>query len=171
MAWGDTSNTSELEIGSPAWNAERDRLLLKWQASQQALAVAKETEMADRKAAAAFILPATENKAGMNNHDLGNGYTAKIGRKVNHKLVGGNEQIIAIEEQAEKVGNEGKFIIERLIKWTAELSVGEYNKLKKDAAEGSVAAKEVLKLVDTIIETSDGAPSLEIKAPKASLNG
>ncbi|WLJ71063.1 hypothetical protein [Sphingomonas phage Kimi] len=170
MAWGETPATPELVVGSPAWNAERDRLLLKWQESQKALAAAKETEMEDRKAAAAFVLDATEKKEGVNNHDLGHGYTAKVTRKVNYKLVGGNDKIIETEEAAEKVGNEGKFIIERLIKWTAELSVSEYKKLVADAKDGSVTATKVLEIVTPIVETTDGAPALEIKEPKAKLN-
>lgn len=170
MAWGETPAITEPAVGSPEWCAERDRLLLKWQESQKALAIAKETEMEDRKAAAAFVLDATEKKEGVNNHDLGGGYTAKVTRKVNYKLVGGNDKIIETEEAVEKVGNEGKFIIERLIKWTAELSVSEYKKLVADAKDGSATARKVLEIVTPIVETTDGAPALEIKEPKAKLN-
>jgi hypothetical protein len=171
MAWGDPVSPAVLTPGSPEWCAKRDEKLLAWDASKKALEVAKETEMNLRKEVGEFVFPTDGRKEGVNNHELGNGYTLKLGHKVNYKLVGPNDKIIEVEERAEKVGNEGKFIIERLITWKADISVTEYKKLKTDANEGSETAKEILKIVDEVVETSSGAPSLEIKEPKAKLNG
>lgn len=152
---------------SPEWIAERDKRLLAWQAAKEALAVAKEGEMSLRTAAASFMLPEDQRKSGVNNVELGNGYVAKLTHKINYNIVGANEAVETVQDEIEKVGNEGAFLADRLIKWTPELSLTEYKAL--DMANPSHV--KIKALVDTVLETKSGAPTLEIKEPKASLNG
>lgn len=141
----------------------RDVLLKSWENSKAVLERAKNTEMALRKAVGAFVFPAP--KEGVNTHDLGGGYALKLGHKLNYKLIGDIDKIEAIEEAAAKLGNEGEFLIERVIVWKAEFSKSEYNKLD----EGLPTHKEVKKLVDSVLEITPGSPTLEIKEPKATL--
>jgi hypothetical protein len=141
----------------------RDVLLKAWENSKAVLERAKNTEMSLRKSVGAFVFPTP--KEGVNNHDLGGGYTLKLGHKLNYKLVGDNDKLEEVEEKAAKLGNEGEFLIERIIVWKAEFSKSEYNKLD----EGLPTHKEVKKLVDSVLEISAGSPSLEIKEPKATL--
>lgn len=182
MAWGDTSSVlpvtpvtvtalPEREWTPEEWQAERDKLLMEWDAAKKASAAAVETECAIRVKVGEFVFPTETRKEGVNKHELGHGYELKLGHKVSYNLTGSNDGIIAVEEACGKVGNEGTFIVERLIKWTAELSVGEYKKLRTEAGDGSEIAKKVLEIVEPIIETKNGMPSLEIKEPRANTRG
>jgi hypothetical protein len=151
--------------GAPFNEAARDALLKRWEVTKAALEAAKNSEMEIRKAVGAYVFPTP--KEGVNNHDLGNGYTLKLGHKLNYKLRGDVEAIEAVEDKCEALGNEGKFLVERIIVWKADFSKSEYNKL--DASLPTHSA--VKKLVDEILEITPGSPSLEIKEPKASLRG
>ncbi len=173
MSWGNPVASTEVDLKTlpqtdPRWIAERDRLLSAWEASKDVLTRAKETEMSDRTAFADFAFPVTERKSGVNKLDLNHGYVAKLGHKVNYKIVASNQAVEDAEEIAPKLGNEAQFLFERIITWEAKFSVGEYNKLD---TVNSAEHKKVKELVDTLIEVSNGTPSLEIVAPKATLNG
>ncbi len=160
--WGNpgTDATPAIDV------AERDRRLMVWDQAKKVLEAAKNSEMEARKAVAEYVFPTP--KEGMNNHDLGNGYTLKMGHKINYSLNAPNDEIDAIEERAAKeAGNEGTFLIERIITWKANFSVGEYKKLDPSLP----AHRKVKELVDTVLQTTTGSPSLEIKEPKATLNG
>ena len=145
--------------------AKRDELLLAWQAASAALENAKVAETQARAEVVKLMFdgkPATE---GTNNFDLGNGYMLKIVGKVNYNLSESAKPKnpamkpwatrMALNE-IEKLGNEGKFIAERLVKWSPELSLTEYRAL----------APQYKAIIDTALTTSDGMPSVEIVAPK-----
>ena len=174
MAWGNpVASAEEVDISKlpqtdPRWIAERDRLLMTWENSKSVLAAAKESEMADRLAFSNFAFPIEGRKSGVNKLELGNGYVAKLGHKVNFKIVAANKAVEDAEELAPTLGNEAVFLFERIITWTPNFSVGEYNKLLPNDSEEHRKVKE---LIDTLIETSNGTPSLEIVEPKATLNG
>lgn len=162
-----TSNETIVGViaGVPFSEAARDRLLTEWDNAKAVLERAKASEMVVRQAVASYVFPnATE---GMNNHELGGGYVLKLGHKLNYNLTAPNDEIDAIEEEAAKLGNEGTFLIERIITWKANFSVGEYKKLDKSLP----LHVQVKALVDKALEIKSGAPSLEIKPPKATLNG
>lgn len=144
--------------------AARDMLLEAWEHSKVVLERAKETEMELRKASFAYTF--VDAKEGTNRVDLGGGYSLKGVRKVNYKIAASNDQVDEAEDKAAKIGNEGTFLFERIITWTPNFSKSEYNKLE----ESNPTHVEVKKLIDGLIETTDGAPTLEIEAPKAKLN-
>lgn len=155
--------------GSPEWIAERDKRLLAWKAAQDQLAAAKELEMSLREGVGEFVFPTDKRKSGVNNHDLGNGYTLKLGHKLNYNLVGKpetsdrNADVEAAMDRIEALGNEGAFLADRLIKWKPELSVSEYKELDAD----NPTHKAIKAIIDEILEIKPGAPSLEIREPKA----
>lgn len=148
------------------WLMKRDALLTEWENAKGVLERAKESEMEARKAVQAFAFGKTA-KVGMNNQPLAGGYELKFGRKVNHKISAENDAIDKAEDKAAEIGNRGTFLFERIIMWKPDFSLTEYKKL--DVSDPT--DKAVKELVDTLIEVTDGTGSLEIKAPKAKLNG
>lgn len=151
---------------NPAWLAERDALLAKWETAKATLEAAKNSEAEARKAVQAFAF-GPNAKEGMNNQELANGYVLKFGKKLNYKLDKSNDEIDKAEDAAAKIGNRGTFLFERIIVWKPEFSKSEYNKLATDDPT-DVAVK---KLIDGILTISEATGSLEIKEPKAKLNG
>lgn len=151
--------------GAPFDEKTRDLLLSRWNAAKVTLEAAKNSEMEVRKLVAAYVFPTP--KEGVNNHELGGGYVLKMGHKLNYRFGAPLEAIEAVEDKCIAIGNEGRFLVERIIVWKADFSKSEYNKLDTSLA----AHKAVKDLVDTILEITPGSPTLEIKEPKAKLNG
>lgn len=84
---------------------------------------------------------------------LGNGYKLKGKRPISYKL---SSDVDSALEAIAKVGNEGSFIADRLIKWSPSLSLTEYNAL----------SDEQRKIVDPCITTTPGLPVIEVVEPK-----
>lgn len=155
---GEVKNYSDAEF-----EAERTRLLVEWEAQKAALEVAKEKEMTARKAVVDFAFD--QNKtSGTERIELGNGYQAKAVKKINYGFVKDAEGKLnkrAIDKALEKIekigGAVGELIAERLVKWTPDLSLTEYKQLDE----------KYKKVIDEVIVTTEGAPTLEIIAPKA----
>ena len=154
---GEVKNYTEAEF-----IAERDRLLLSWEESKKALEVAKEKEMEQREAVVAFAFDPNK-ESGTERIELGNGYQAKAVKKVNYGFVkteDGKLNKAAIDKalsKIEKTGPAGELIAERLVKWTPDLSLTEYKQLPE----------KLKSIIDEVIVTSEGAPTLEIITPKA----
>lgn len=145
--------------------ARRDILLTQWQNSKTALEAAKEAEMSLRKECVAFCFDPNKKK-GTERIDLGNGWQAKAVKKINYGWIkngaGDDEKVdkVAIENalcEIEADGPVGALIASRLVKWTPDLSMTEYGQLPP----------KFKAIIDRVIVTSDGAPTLEIVAPKA----
>lgn len=154
---GEIKNYSEAE-----YLAERDRLLVDWQNKKAALEVAKEEEMAARKLAVMFMHDPSKSGT-TENVELGGGYKATMKVPVRYGFVQNAEgktdkaRIEKALSKIEKTGQAGELIAERLIKWTPELSLTEYKQLPDNFK----------KIIDDVIVTSEGTPTLEIKEPKA----
>ena len=154
---GEIKNYSEAE-----YLAERDRLLVDWQAKKAALEVAKEAEMDARKLAVMFMHDPSKSGT-TENVELGGGYKATMKVPVRYGFIqnaDGKTDKARIEKalsKIEKTGQAGELIAERLIKWTPELSLTEYKQLPDNFK----------KIIDDVIVTSEGTPTLEIKEPKA----
>ena len=157
MSW--TNQTAE-DIA----RAKRDELLLKWQNASAALENAKVAETQARLEVTQHLYPQGVPE-GTNNIDLGKGYTLKVVGKMNYNLSESAKPRnaamkpfatrVALNE-IEKLGNEGKFIAERLVKWQPELSLTEYRQL----------GDQYKKIIDTALTISPGIPSIEIVEPK-----
>jgi hypothetical protein len=143
------------------------RLIAQWDEAKAILERAKNSEMEARLMVGNYMFPLAGRKEGVNNEELSDGRVAKLGHKVNYKLKGDNDKIDEVIERCEGIGNEGAFLIERIISWEAKFSAGEYKKLEAD----NPTHQKVKKEIDTILEISNGTPSLEIREPKAKLNG
>lgn len=155
---GEVKNYTDAEF-----EAERTRLLVEWEAQKAALEVAKEKEMTARKAVVDFAFDPNKT-SGTERIELGNGYQAKAVKKINYGFVKDAEGKLnkrAIDKALEKIekigGPVGELIAERLVKWTPDLSLTEYKQLDE----------KYKKVIDEVIVTTEGAPTLEIIAPKA----
>lgn len=135
--------------------AKRDDLLARWEKASTQLQKFKTEEMELRNEFVKFACDSNK-KTGTENIDLSNGYKAKVVKKINYNV--NQENVNLALDQIENIGGEaGKLIAERLIKWKAELSKTEYDLLDP----------KYKLIIDQVITTSDGTPSLEIIAPKS----
>lgn len=136
-------------------DTQRDPLtiLTEWEQAETQLQHFKALELKLRNE---YVAVATDpNKlTGTQNIDLPNGYKATVVKKQNYNV---NQQMVndALDKM-ENISEEGKLLAERLIKWKAELSKTEYDKLPN----------QYKVIIDTCITVTPGTPSLEIKAPK-----
>lgn len=139
-------------------SSSKETVLAAWQAADALLDAAKANEMELRKEAFALYFPdATE---GTNNTPLDNGWKLKGVRTINYKL--DKLKAKATFDALCAVGNEGVHLAGLLFNWSAALSTGEYKKLDMSLTDHKAAKN----LIDEILTTSPGAPSLEIIAPK-----
>ena len=144
------------------YRAERDRLLIDWQFKSELLARAKDDEMKARKEVVNFAFNPDKN-SGTENIDLGNGWKLKAVKKINYGFVKGedgktNRQ--AIDEALQKIREStpsGLTVALNLVDWKPTLSISKYDVL----SPGDRA------IIDEVIVTTEGAPSLEIVAPKS----
>lgn len=139
----------------------RDQLLVSWQEAKEALEKAKEAEMFLRKKVVDFAFDPNK-QSGTENVDLGNGYKLKAVKKLNYGFIKNAENKLdkaAIDKalaKIEKDGAVGELIAERLVKWTPDLSLSEYKLLSEKHKT----------IIDSVIVTSEGSPTLEIVEPK-----
>ncbi len=144
---------------------DQDGMLLLHKTAKEQLDYWKEKEMEYRKICANFLVP--DKTEGMNNVELGNGFVAKVGIKYNYKLDSDNDKVWAGLEKIENLGNQGKFVADRLVSWHPSFLVTEYRQLQEDAKKDSPFAKDALKIINEFLTITDAAPTLEIKEPKA----
>ena len=142
----------------------RDELLVRHQQLKDDLDKAKEAEMNLRKYIVNRVFPdATE---GTNTLELGNGYKAKAVIKKNYNLDPDLDKVEATLDRIAKMGNEGAFIADRLVKWSADFLLTEYRKLEEEEATSAIK-KAIKKEVDSMLTITDAAPTFNIVEPKA----
>ena len=147
---------------SPYDAMTQDQVLIKWNELKKAVETAKEAEMDMRKYIVKRAFP--DGKEGTNTAALGNGYELKAGIKKNYKLDTDLDNVEKALDDIEKMGNEGAFIAERLVKWSADFLLTEYRKL--EAEDATDIQKKIKARIDSILTITDAAPTLEIKEPK-----
>lgn len=135
-----------------------DQVMLEWQKSKAELDACKEREAALRRAV--FEVKFPTKKEGTQRIELGNGYhlkavypmTYNCGTKPDDlaKVTNGLNELAAL-------GEEAKFIAQRVVKWMPEVSISEYRQLKP----------EYKMIVDKFVTIKPGSPQLEIEEPKA----
>lgn len=140
----------------------RDQVLVAWEAAKKTVEEAKAAEMELRKYIAKRAFPQAHE--GTNTLDLGNGYSLKAGIKFNYKLDSNLDKVEAALDRISKMGNEGAFLADRLVTWSADFKLTEYRPLCNDDATN--IQKAIRKEIESILTITDAAPSLEIKPPK-----
>lgn len=145
---------------------DKDGMLMLWERTKTQLTEIKELEMSYRKVCSNLLMSTVDQpKEGVNNIELGGGYVAKVTVKLNYSLDTNNDKVEDALNRIEAIGNEGRFIAERLINWKPTLSVTEYKTLMDDALT-SAAKKDMFNIMNEIVTITEGAPVLDIKAPK-----
>lgn len=139
----------------------RDKALLAWEASKKELEVAKEKEINLRKISVAFMHDPSKTGT-TENVELGNGYKARMKVPVRYSFVQKDgktdkQRIEKALQKIEKDGEVGELVAERLVKWTPDLSLTEYKQL----------SDKHRKIIDEVIVTTEGTPTLEIVEPKS----
>lgn len=160
--------TPEIEeaLNGHGYPLNKDGMLLLWQKSKDMLTKWKELEIEWRKVCAEFLVP--EKTEGTVNVELGAGYKAKVVHKYNYKLDSDNNKIWSALDKIGSIGNQGKFIAERLVSWTPNFLKTEYTTLQEEAANGSQDAKAILAIVEKeMLTITEAAPTLSIVEPKA----
>lgn len=156
----------EAHLMAHKYPINQDGMIMLWQETKRILDINKDFEMQFRKICAAFLVPAkTEGTVTV---PLGNDFNAKVNHKYNYKPNPENKVIWKALEKIEAIGNQGKFIAERLFSWSPNFLLTEYRKVQEDAEDGSEDAKKILKIInDEMITITDAAPTLDIVEPKA----
>ena len=154
----------EQQLANNNWPLTIDGLLMLHKRAKAFLDYWKEEEMSLRKIAAVELVPAKTE--GTTRVELGNGFQAKVNNKYNYKLANDNDVVWAGLERIEKLGNEGKFVAERLVSWQPNFLLTEYRQLQEDAEKGSEFAKAALKEIASFMTITDAAPELAIVEPK-----
>jgi hypothetical protein len=156
----------ERELINHKYPINTDGMIMLWDYWKRNLADAKEVEMNYRKICANFLAPAKTE--GTTTVELGNDYKAKVVNKFNYKLASDNEVVWAVLDKIGKIGNQGKFIADRLVSWHPTFLKEEYTTLQEEAEKGSEEAKTILKIIETeMLTITDAAPTLTIVEPKA----
>jgi hypothetical protein len=166
----DWTNTAGAQNAWPQpslnpWDGmNEDALLLLWQQKKDAIETAKAEEMDLRKYIVKREFP--QKTEGMNTKELGNGYQLKAGVKYNYKLAD-NDTVESTLEKLSNLGNAGSAISDRLVSWHPNFLLSEYRQLIEDKEKGSKFADDALRVINEMLTITEGAPTLEIKAPKA----
>lgn len=136
---------------------EQNVLTNQWLQAKTAAAAAIEMERSLRAQMVGSFFPnfATLER-GTHNFDLGNGYTLKYVKKVQFDVAKDVDVVDNMLDRLAKSGNSGAFQAERIVKWSAELSLSAYKELT--ATEKAI--------VDSVVTTKDATPSLELSEPK-----
>ena len=142
---------------------DQDALLMRWAALKKAVEAAKEQEMELRKYIVTRAFPNADE--GTNTIELGNGYKLKAVVKYNYNLAD-NDTVEAGLDAISKIGNDGKFIADRLVSWKPSFLKTEYTQLLDDKSKGSKIASDILDVVTTFLTIKDAAPTLDIVEPK-----
>ncbi len=142
---------------------DKDQVLLQWDHLKNKISSLKEEEIELRKYIVKRAFPDAEE--GTNKQELGNGYALKAVVKRNYKL-DENKKVIEGLDKIASIGNQGKFIAERLVNWTPKFLLSEYRTLQEEADDGSVEAIEIIKIISSFLTIDEATPSLEIVEPK-----
>ncbi len=136
---------------------QRNDAIQAWRNAKAALAKATVAEKLARAEMCKLGFP-TGLTEGTNTVDLGAGYKLKVVQPYNYNLDKTDDCKLtdAALDEIEKMGNEGAFISERLVKWKPELSVTEYRALDP----------KYKVVIDRVLTISPGSPQPEFIEPK-----
>lgn len=132
-------------------------LIMAWNNAKMQLEAAKKLEMELRSQVIESEFRNHKEK-GTENVELGSGYKLKAVFKLSYSFLNSNknDEVEKALIKLEKLGAEGKFVAERIVRFKPELSVTEYEKLDT----------KYRKIIDEVIVTKSATPSLELVEPK-----
>lgn len=142
-----------------------------WQSAKDELAAIKNEEMRLRKEVTEICFP--NPKKGTQRFEFANGFKLKLVHGWAYKLgdkdkIGEDGVKIAVADQVDAVldkiaelGAEGRLLAQRLVKWSPELVVSEY-----EALGNSSVGLEAKALIDAILTVEPKSPTLDLEPPK-----
>lgn len=151
---------------------QRNALIRSWIDAKSSRKTAEDHEMGLRTNVAGVLFP--KPSKGTQRYNLGNGYAVKMVYKLNYKLgdvetvnaagdkIPVNVQVEEMMDEIEKIGNEGQFLVDRLIKTSYSLSESEYAKLDMS----NPSHKAIKAAIDKLLTISPATPALEFEEPK-----
>lgn len=149
--------TPQATTAAPLTKEQKDKLLEDWQAAKTALAQWKQYEQELRT----YIVEHggifdPSKKKGTENVDIGNGYKLKSKKSITYKVANKKGEAIQMVQRLAALGEASAHKAKDLFRFDAELRVSKYGEL--DEVERA--------LVDEIITTKSGMPTLELVEPK-----
>lgn len=135
-----------------------DNVMVEWQKAKAELDACKEREVALRRAVFEVKFPTKQE--GTQRVDLGNGYKLKAVYPMTYNCGTKPDDLAKVTNglnELAAMGEEAKFIAQRVVKWMPEISITEYRQLKP----------EYKMVVDKFVTIKPGSPQLEIEEPKA----
>ena len=146
-------------IMTPVWpqTITKEQKLQQWLDAKKALDEAKAAEAVLRVAVIALYPFDEDVREGTQYIDLANGYKLKVVKKQNYKLANKENETDKALDKLEALGERGKLIAERLVKWSPELSISEYRLLGPDERG----------IIDEVLTVSPGLPTVELVEPKS----
>lgn len=151
---------------------ERNALIKSWLVAKTDRKTIENREVELRGQVSNVLFPTP--KKGTQRFQLGDGYAVKLVYKLNFKLgdaeatnaagdkIPVNVQVENLMDEIEKLGNEGAFLVDRLIKTKHELSESEYAKLD----ESNPTHKAIKAMIDKLLTITPATPALEFEEPK-----
>lgn len=136
-------------------SAEEEALILEWQLTDEQLTRVKQRELELRNEVIKTIFK-NYKETGVENFDLNQGYKLKATFKINYSLNNKDDAVDKALTKIENIGQYEKFVAAKLIQWKPQLVLSEYKEL----------SEECKKIIDEVITTSNGTPSLELVSPK-----
>lgn len=165
------SDTTAAYMSADAIKA-RDDIINAWLNAKTAFLVHQERERLARAEMVELLFPTP--KKGTQRFPLPAGYAVKLVQSYKYELckeekldAQGNkikvsDQVYLLEEEISRCGDEAPALLERLIKWTPELSGSEYEKL--DVTFPAQAA--IKQLIDAQLVIKPASPQVEFEEPK-----
>lgn len=150
-----------MTFGQANPTADRDALIVDWQRKKIALDAMREEELIARNKVVGYFFEDYTDKAGTENFDLTQGYKIKLVFAQNYSVPSAKngEAVKGVIEKLNKLGDDGKFIAERLFRWKPELSKTEWDAL----------SPSFKRIVSPIVTQKAALPTVEIVAPKAAV--
>lgn len=153
---------------------KRDRLLIAWKIRKQIATAEAAAEKVLRQEICEHLFPGNTTE-GTHRYELGNGYSVKYVYKNNYAIERDVDKVDAAAEVMAKMGPTAAVIAERLLKWSADLSISEYRILTDRAAKYAndpnafpeyATESRVLRELNGILTIKPASPTLELEEPK-----
>ena len=155
--------------------ANKVAVIQNWLDERAALQLHKADEMKARTEVSQLLFP--NPTKGTQRYPLANGYAIKLVYKLNYRLgdkdkinpdTGGkvrlDDQVFDLQSRMEALGPVAELFADRLIKWTPELSVTEYEKLDVN----DPIQRQLRDMIDAMLTVEPASPALDFEEPKGS---
>jgi hypothetical protein len=178
-SWPSNNPPSEVEVVAQPelqlTEAQKDEIVRKWLAEKEVCKLATEAEKVSRESVTKALFPNPKKGTQRYVHPQGYG-SIKLVYGWNYNLgdrekvdpstqlkVPVSAQVDAVLERIEGLGERGRVMAERLVRWKPELVTAEYEQL---AASDDDVDIQIKGLIDDILTVTPASPQLTFEPPK-----